>query len=162
MSLTRWSPLREMDSLQSEMNRLFSRFNDADGNASEQSARQWLLPVDVSETQDALKISASLPGIDPKEVNIEVNDNVLTVNAERRYEDHGDDGGYRWVEQQYGSFNRSLTLPNYADADNIEARYNNGVLELTVPKKESAKPRRIQVKDNSDSPKAIEANASKK
>jgi|ThiBiot_300_plan_2_1041538.scaffolds.fasta_scaffold26176_3 HSP20 family protein len=157
MSLVQWSPFREMETLQSEMNRLFSRFNGDGENSRAQNGGQWMLPVDVSETKDALKLKAAVPGVDPKDVNIEVNENVLTINAERRYQDEGEDDGYRWIEQQYGSFNRSVTLPSYADADNIEASYNNGVLELTVPKKESAKPRRIELKNGSNEPQAIES-----
>lgn len=160
-TLTRWNPMREMESLHDEMNRLFSRFSGVDGNESNQTGGQWLLPVDVTETQDALKLSTSLPGVDPKDVNIEVNDNVLTISAERNYKDEGSEDGYRWVEQRYGTFNRSLTLPKYADSEKIDANYNNGVLELTIPKKESAKPRRIELKDNSSQPQAIKAGSDK-
>ena len=113
--------------------------------------------MDVLETPEALQLRTSLPGVDPKDVRIEVNDNILTVSAERRYEDHGGDGGHRWIEQQYGTFLRSLSLPKTADADNIEARYHNGTLELKVPKKQSPQPRRIQIQAEEFQPEAPKA-----
>jgi len=165
MSLVRWSPLREMDAMHNEMNRLFSRLGGSGGFngafTGGETTGQWMLPVDVNETQDALKLKAALPGVDPQDVNIEVNENVLTISAERRHEDKVQDGGYQWIEQQYGSFSRSVTLPRYADSERIEARYNNGVLELTIPKRESAKPRRIELqagaKTGGDAPRSFEA-----
>ncbi len=155
MSVVRWNPFRELETVHNEMNRLFSRTGGFGGFNGETQG-QWMLPLDVIETQDALKLKASLPGVDPKDVNIEVNDNVLTINAERRFEDKREEGGYHWVEQQYGTFSRSVTLPKYADSEKIEAHYNNGVLELTIPKRESAKPRRIELQGAASQPQAIE------
>lgn len=143
MSIVRWSPFREMEAMHNEMNRLFSRFGGFEGE--QKSGGQWMLTVDVIETPDALKLKAALPGIDPKDVNIEVNDNTLTLMAERRQEEKVEEGTYQWIEHQYGTFSRSITLPRHVDTEKIEARYNNGMLELTVPKKESAKPRRIEL-----------------
>jgi HSP20 family protein len=143
MSIVRWTPFREMEAMHNEMNRLFSRFG---GFESEQkNGGQWMLSVDVIETPNALKLKAALPGIDPKDVNIEVNDNTLTLMAQRQQEDKQEEGTYQWIEHQYGTFSRSITLPRHVDAEKIEARYANGMLELTIPKKESAKPRRIEL-----------------
>ncbi len=116
-----------------------------------------MLSVDVLETQDELKIKAALPGIDPKDVNIEINDNVLTVTAQRRHDEQVKEGSYQWIEQQYGTFSRSLALPRYADSQKIEARYSHGMLELTVPKKETAKPRRVPLQVEPGQSQAIEA-----
>ncbi|MBW3636594.1 MAG: Hsp20/alpha crystallin family protein [Armatimonadetes bacterium] len=152
-----------MEAMQSEMNRLFSRFGGFSGfnenlaNNGPTSGSQWMLPVDVIETQDTLTLKAALPGVDPQDVNIEFNDNVLTITAQRRHEEKVEEGGYHWIEQQYGTFSRSLTLPRYADAENIKAQYNNGILELTVPKKESAKPRRIELQAGASEPRTLEA-----
>lgn len=158
MSVVRWNPFREMEAMHNEMNRLFSRIGGFSGFTPEQfNDNQWMLSVDVLETQDALKIKAALPGIDPKDVNIEINDNVLTMSAERRRDDKVEDGSFQWIEQQYGTFSRSLTLPRYADTQKIEARYNHGMLELTVPKKESAKPRRVPLQISDQDSQAIEA-----
>ena len=172
MSMVRWSPFREVEALNSEMNRLFSRLSgtafssmggfNSDEGSSDHNGNQWLLPMDVVETQDALKLRTALPGVNPDDVNIEINDNQLTVSAKRHDEDRLEKGGYRWIEQQYGTFSRSVTLPRYADTERIEATYNNGMLELIIPKKENAKPRRVELKTigtGIDKPKAIEANA---
>ena len=163
MTFVRWSPFREMEAMHNEMNRLFSRFGGFGGFDGEQarngraSDSQWMLPVDIIETQDALRLKAALPGVDPQDVSIEINDNVLTLTAQRRQEEKGEEGSYQWIEQQYGTFSRSLTLPRSADAEKIEARYNNGMLELTVPKKESARPRRIPLQTSTTKPRTLEA-----
>lgn len=159
MSVVKWSPFREMEAMHNEMNRLFSRFGGIGGFEGGQShgGGQWMLPVDVFEGTEELTLKAALPGVDPGDVNIEVNDGVLTISAERKHEDKGEKDGYRWIEQQYGTFSRSLTLPRYADAEHIKAHYNNGVLELTVPKKESAKPRRIELEGGISEPRTIDA-----
>jgi len=186
MSMVRWSPFREVEALNNEMNRLFSRLsgtafsgmggfnstenssgNGSSGNGSSSGSHndnQWLLPMDVVETQDSIKLRTALPGVNPDDVNIEINDNQLTLSATRHDEEHLENGGYRWIEQQYGTFSRSVTLPRYVDTERIEATFNNGLLELIVPKKETAKPRRVELKtigmqSGMDKPKAIEANA---
>jgi len=180
MSMVRWSPFREVEALNNEMNRLFSRlsgtafsgmggFNstESSSNGSSNSSHndnQWLLPMDVVETQDSIKLRTALPGVNPDDVNIEINDNQLTLSATRHDEERLENGGYRWIEQQYGTFSRSVTLPRYIDTERIEANFNNGLLELVVPKKETVKPRRIELKtigmqSGMDKPKAIEANA---
>ena len=155
MSIVRWSPFREVEAMHSEMNRLFSVFGGF--NAQQLNDSQWMLPVDVVETQDALKLKAALPGVQPNNVNIEINDRLLTISAERRQEDRGQEGNYQWIEQQYGTFSRSVTLPRSADTEKIEARYNHGVLELTVPKLESAKPRRIALQTGDETSRTLEA-----
>jgi HSP20 family protein len=151
MTLTRWNPIREMQAMQEEMNRLFSRADSSrsdsmrydDGKTGGQQL--WTLPVDVIETGEAIKLKASLPGVDPKDINIHVKDNVLTISAERRFEEKVEEDKYCWIEQRYGSFNRSLTLPQHADPEAIQARYENGMVELTIPKRESAKARKIEL-----------------
>jgi HSP20 family protein len=163
MSIVRWSPFREVETLNNEMNRLFSRLSGMSGFTSNETGKtQWMLPMDVVETQDALKLRTALAGVNPEDVNIEINENVLTISAERRDNDQHETEGYRWIEQQYGTFSRSVTLPRYADTERIEASFNNGLLELVIPKKESAKPRRVQLKNLSNGgaqPMAIEASA---
>jgi HSP20 family protein len=133
------------------------RFEGADQNGQQ----HWTLATDVIEGEHELKLRAALPGIDPKAVNVQVHENVLTISAERRFEDKQEGEKYSWIEQQYGSFSRAITLPKYADVDNISASYNHGVLELTIPKKESAKPRKIElnVASPTSSTPAIEASA---
>jgi len=155
MSIVRWSPFREVEAMHNEMNRLFSRFGGFDGD--QKNGGQWMLTVDVIETPETLKLKAALPGIDPQDVNIEVNDRTLTIMAERRQDNTVEEGSYQWIEHQYGTFSRSVSLPRYADTEKIEARYINGMMELTIPKKESAKPRRITLQTSDSEPHMVEA-----
>jgi len=180
MTVVKWNPFREMEAMHNEMERLFSRFggfgfgefesgkfgngrspsyssSDQNGQNSRGRESQWMLPVDVIETPQALRLKAALPGASPQDFNIEVNDHVLTLTAQRRHEEESEEGSFAWIEQQYGTFSRSLTLPTYADTEGIEARYHNGLLELTIPKKESAKPRRIALQTGSNEPRTLEA-----
>lgn len=159
MSITKWSPFQELAALHDDMNRLFSRMD-----GGEVAGRQsWMLPLDIYESKDALRIKAALPGLDPKDVQLQVDGNVLTISGHRHMEDRNERGEYYWVELQYGSFSRSVTLPSYADTMRIEAQFNNGMLELTVPRREESKPRRIELKVGQDSrtnePAAITAGA---
>ncbi|MBV9471079.1 MAG: Hsp20/alpha crystallin family protein [Abitibacteriaceae bacterium] len=155
MSIVRWNPLREMATLHEDMNRLFSRFD-----GGEVAGRQsWMLSMDVIEGKDEIKLKAALPGLDPKDINVQVEDNVLTVSGQRNFEEKVEEGDYYWVEQQYGSFSRSVTLPKAADTTQIKASYQNGVLELVVPKRAESKPRKIELNLGGTEPRAIEANA---
>jgi HSP20 family protein len=119
-----------------------------------------MLSGDIIETPDALKLKAALPGVDAKDVDIQVNDNILTLSAQRRHEEKVEEGSYHWIEQQYGTFSRSLALPRTVDTEKIEASYNNGILELKVPKKESSKPRRIALSTQTAESRTLEANSS--
>jgi HSP20 family protein len=154
-----------MEAMQSEMNRLFSRFggfstddaaNDRAKSGQSQD-NQWMLSVDVIETPDALKLKAALPGVESQDVNIEVTDNVLTISAQRRQEEKLEAESYHWIEQQYGTFTRSLTLPRYVDTERIEASHYNGIVQLIIPKKEGAKPRRITLQSGSPEIRTLEA-----
>ncbi len=155
MSVVRWNPFRELQSLQEDMNRLFARSE----NGLSGERQTWLLPMDVIETADALKLRASLPGVNPDDVNVHVEDHTITVSAQRRFEEKVEKDNYVWIEQQYGSFSRTVTLPQTADTEKIEAHYNNGVLEIIVPKAASAQPRRIELTVGKSQPKMIEAGA---
>ena len=158
MTLVKWNPFRELNALHEDMNRLFSRLDQRRFDGGEVGGRQlWTLAMDVIETDNAIRLKAALPGIDPKDISVQVEDNVLTVSAQRQFEEKVEEGKYYWVEQQYGTFSRSVTLPQSADTDHIEAHYQNGVLELTVPKREEAKRRKIELTVSSSEPKAIEA-----
>jgi HSP20 family protein len=143
MALVRWDPIRELDSLQSDMNRLFDRFFE--GRAADDTSRRWIPAMDLLETEDHLVLRGDLPGMTEDDVNIEIKDNVLTVSGERKAE-HEDKGeGYHRVERAFGSFSRSLTLPAGVDAGQVEAKFDNGVLEVRIPKPAEAKPTRVQI-----------------
>jgi HSP20 family protein len=142
MALVRWDPVRELDSLQGDMNRLFDRFFE--GRAPN-GARRWIPPMDLLETEDHLVLRGDLPGLTEDDVDIEIKDNVLTVSGERKTENEEKSEGYYRVERAFGSFSRSLTLPHGVDADRVEASFDKGVLEVLIPKPAEAKPTRVQI-----------------
>ena len=118
MALVRWDPFRELTSLQSQVNRMFSRLGD--GEAAERQS--WTPSVDVIETDDEIKLKAELAGMKPEDIKIEVQDNVLTVSGERHFEEEVKEDKYYRIERRYGSFSRSIALPQTADEGRIEAR----------------------------------------
>jgi len=146
-SIIRWDPFRDVATLQDRMNRLF---DDVWGRGrrgdEEYISGTWVPAVDVRETKDSLEISAELPGIDPNAVEVSVESGVLTLKGSRQFEKATEGETYHRVERAYGAFERSFTLPTNVDADKIHAAYRNGVLFLTVPKREEAKPRSINIK----------------
>lgn len=142
MALVRWEPGREVDSLQSEVNRVFDGFF---GNGSASTSRRWVPAMDLIETDDAFVLKADLPGIGRDQVDIEVKDRVLTVSGERKAEhEDGSEGFYR-VERSFGRFSRSMSLPDGVDADAITADFDGGVLEVRVPKPAERKPHRVEI-----------------
>jgi HSP20 family protein len=148
MALIRWEPVRELHTMQNEMNRLFNTFFDSpsSGNGGGQAvARRWIPAMDVVETGSHFVLRADLPGVPENEVKIEIEDNVLTISGERKSEHEEQGEGYYRVERSFGSFARSLTLPEGVDADGIQASFDSGVLEVQIPKPEQHKPRKVQI-----------------
>jgi HSP20 family protein len=144
MALIRWDPIGDLDSLQTDMNRLFDRFFDAKP-ANSGSSRRWIPPMDLLETDSELVLRADLPGIDEDDVEIEVKDGVLVVSGERAAEHEEKGEGFHRVERAFGRFSRSLTLPQGVDAGKVAATFSNGVLEVRVPKPEETKPTRVEI-----------------
>ncbi|HTU95276.1 MAG TPA: Hsp20/alpha crystallin family protein [Solirubrobacteraceae bacterium] len=145
MALIRWEPVRELGTIQSDMNRLFSSFFDTPTTANSRMLRRWIPAMDLVETDGAFVLKADLPGLSESDVNIEVADRVLTISGERKSEHQDRKAGYYRVERSYGSFRRSLTLPEGVDADAVKATFANGVLEVTVPKPVTQAPRKVQI-----------------
>jgi HSP20 family protein len=144
MTIVRWEPMRELTSLQSEMNRLFNTvFDTPQANGG---LRRWVPAMDLVETKESFVLRADLPGVSEEDVKIEVEDNVLTVSGERKseHESRRDEGFYR-MERAFGTFSRSLTLPKGVNPDAVAASFDRGVLEVHIPKPEQAKPRRISI-----------------
>jgi HSP20 family protein len=156
MALVRWEPVRELSSLQNEMNRLFNTFFDtpAPGNGGG-VARRWVPSMDLVETDDHFVLRADLPGLAEGDVSIEFEDGVLTVAGERKAEHEEKKEGYYRVERSFGQFRRSLTLPEGVDPDGIVATFDKGVLEVRIPKPEQRKPRKVAIQVG-DRPGAIE------
>ncbi|HEY5386525.1 MAG TPA: Hsp20/alpha crystallin family protein [Thermoleophilia bacterium] len=139
MAIIRWDPFREMTQVQNQFNRLV----DQVWNNRQES---WLPAVDVFDTQEAVVLKAELAGMDPDDIQIEVEDNVLTIKGERTFKDEVDEERYYRVERRFGSFQRSLALPQGVKADEVAAVYEDGILTLTVPKAPEKKPQRIEVR----------------
>ena len=140
MAIIRWDPFRELSNLDDQFNRLWRGL--AEGRGRQES---WLPAVDVFDQPDAVVLKAELAGMRPDDIDISVEDNVLTIKGERKFEEKVDEERYYRVERRYGSFSRSLALPQGVRADDIEANYEDGVLEVRVPKAEEEKPKRISV-----------------
>lgn len=150
-TLTRWDPIRELSDMRRTMDRIMDRFFDEplSGNLAafpQRNGNAWSLPIDVAEDADAYTIKASVPGINPEQIEITLNDNVLTIKGETSSESESKETNWHVRERRYGSFSRSVTLPTSVNADAVEATNENGVLTLRLPKTEAAKPKRIAIK----------------
>jgi HSP20 family protein len=146
MTLVRWNPFNEMSLLQNQMNRLFDtalRGWPSESNGT--GTTSWIPAADIHESDNQLFVNLDLPGVDPKLVDVRVENNVLTIRGERQFEEKQNKENYHRVERCYGAFARSFTLPASVDADKIRATYKDGVLSIALPKAEAAKPKRIQI-----------------
>jgi HSP20 family protein len=141
MSLVRWEPFRDLLSLQQRLNRGF----ESARQTSEEQLGTWAPAVDIYETEKEIVLKADLPGISLEDVDISLNNNVLSVRGERRFEKEVKEDHYHRVERVYGSFVRTFTLPNTVNVEQIEASYENGVLKIAMPKREEARPKQIKV-----------------
>jgi HSP20 family protein len=142
-TLSRFEPLRGVSSLQDQINRLFNDVFERPGEES--NLTSWAPAVDIFETEHELVVKADLPEIDPKDLDIRVENNILSIRGERKFENKVSEDKYLRVERAYGSFSRSFSLANTVNSEAIKADYQNGVLTLTVPKREEAKPKQIKV-----------------
>ena len=161
MSIVRYDPFRDLRTLQEEVNRLFST-NLTGGFGEEGIGRgAWNPSVDIYENKDQIVLEAELPGMTREDFDLAIENNVITLRGERRFEKKDDTDNYHRVERAYGSFTRSFTLPNTVSGEGANADYRNGVLRVTLPKREETKARRIEVKgEGGEAPKTIEAKAS--
>ena len=147
MAVVRWEPFRDLVALQDRMNRLFDE-SYRGRSASEDDwalGGSWAPAVDIYEKDGNIVLTAEMPGVDPKEVDIRVENNVLTLRGERKWTNEVTRENYHRVERSYGNFTRSFTLPNVVATDQIKADFKDGMLKLTLPKREEAKPRQISI-----------------
>jgi|SRR5689334_16836454 HSP20 family protein len=154
--LTRWEPFREFSTLQERMNRLF-RESYADGREESLSTSTFAPPVDVYEDEHSVMLKIEVPGINEKDVDVRIENNVLTVHGERKFEKDEKEENYRRVERSYGSFTRTFTLPTTIDAENVTATYDRGVLQVRLAKRAEAKPKQIKI--NVGSERTLDAKA---
>ena len=161
MALVRWDPARELDTLQGEMNRLFSSFFDTprSGGGNGAPARRWIPAMDLVETEDNFVLKADLPGLTESDVNIELEANVLTISGERKTEHEAKKDGYYRLERSTGTFSRALTLPEGIDPEAVTANFDNGVLQIRIPKPAEAKPRRVQIGVSGAEPRTIDSSS---
>jgi HSP20 family protein len=143
MNMKTSTPFRGQATLQDQINRLF---NDAFERTGEESdLTSWAPAVDIYENEHELVVKADLPDVDPKDLDIRVENNILTIRGERKFQKKVDESNYLRVERTYGAFSRSFALANTVNPEAIKADHHNGVLTLTVPKREEAKPKQIKV-----------------
>lgn len=150
-SLTRWDPFREPQSLRSFIDRYFEEPFFAAPQLWSQRSTNYSLPLDVIEEDGQYIVKASVPGVNPEDVEITLTDNVLTIKGEMKQEDERNESNYHVRERRSGSFMRQVALPTTVNADKVEATNENGVLTLHLPKSEAAKPKKISVKTTVDS-----------
>lgn len=145
MSLVRYQPLNTMEQLRREMDRMFE-----DRSATEETSNiatsDWIPAVDIKETENEFLIHADIPGVDPDDIDVHMEDSMLTIKGERESEKKEERDGYKRIERHSGSFYRRFSLPDTANAEKISAKSKNGVLEIIIPKQEKTLPRKIQVK----------------
>ena len=142
--LTRWDPFRELSALQNRMSRLFEE-QYGTGREESLTAGAFLPPVDIYEDEHSLQLKLEVPGIEQKDLDVKVENNVLTVSGERKFEKEEKEENFRRVERRYGSFTRSFTLPNTVNPEDVSADYNDGVLKIRLGKRAEAKPKQIKV-----------------
>ena len=145
MTLVRYDPWNMMDQFRKEMDRLFEGRAGGDDSGSVVTS-DWVPAVDIKETDTGFEIHADIPGVNPDDIEVHMENGVLSIKGERESETKDEREGYKRVERQHGVFYRRFSLPDTADADKISAKSKNGVLEITIPKQEEVKPRKISVK----------------
>jgi HSP20 family protein len=140
-TLVRWAPFSELASLQNEMSRFMNGLLEGNGRTSQ----SWIPTADVWETADEVVYAFDLPGIPEDEISVELDDGALTISAEREREQTVEDGHYFRFERRFGTFTRTIGVPQGTTEDAVKAEYRNGVLEVHVAKPEQPKPRKIQI-----------------
>ncbi|MFQ5688411.1 MAG: Hsp20/alpha crystallin family protein [Candidatus Scalindua sp.] len=141
MELTRWNRTPLFTSLHGDMNRMLDNFWD-----TKSLGMEWRPSIDIAETDNDIIVKAEIPGVDPKDIDISIVDDTLTIKGEKKEEKEDKSKSYHRVERSYGSFTRRVALPAHVKIDEVEAKDHQGVLEITLPKMEKAKTKKITVK----------------
>jgi len=142
-TIMRWQPFRNLSSLQEQVNRLFE--SNFPSRGSESTLTAWAPAVDVYETENELVIKADLPDVSDKDLDVRVENNMLTIHGERKFEQKVKEENYLRMERSYGSFTRSFSLPKSVNTEAIKAEYKDGVLNITLPKRAESKPKQVKV-----------------
>jgi HSP20 family protein len=142
-ALTRWDPFRNLTTLQEQMNRLFETTFPT--RPDESALTSWAPAVDIYETENELVLKADLPDINEKDLDVRVENNMLTIRGERKFEQKVKEENCLRIERSYGAFNRSFSLPNTVNAEAIKAEYKDGVLTVELPKRAESKPKQVKI-----------------
>ena len=163
MAVVRWEPFRDLISTQDQLNRMFNHTFSRllGGRGAESDGHTWSPAVDVYEDDHNVVLKAELPGVDPNDVELRVEGSTLFLKGERKFEKESKEENYHLIERSYGSFLRTFELPNTVDASNVSANYNDGVLTVTLPKREKTKPKTIKIQAGAEIPKSVTAGTQK-
>jgi HSP20 family protein len=145
MAINRWDPFRDLGILQDRMNRLFDDAGRGWRAEEPAATTTWSPAVDIFETEGEIVVKAELPGVDRKDIALHLENNVLTLKGERRFEKETKEENYHRIERAYGGFSRSFSIPATVDEEKIRADYRDGILKIALPKKEQAKPKQIRI-----------------
>jgi HSP20 family protein len=142
-SITRWDRFRNQPTLQEQVNKLFE--SSFASNAGQSALTSWAPPVDIYETENELVLKVDLPEISDKDLDVRIENNMLTIRGERKFESEVKQDNYLRVERSYGSFSRTFGLPNTVNTEAIKAEYKNGVLTVSLPKRAESKPKQVKI-----------------
>ena len=148
-TIARWEPFRGLSTLHDQVNRIFNE-TVLRGQGEDSALTTWSPVVDIYETENELVVKADLPDVAEKDIDVRVENNLLTIRGERKFGKSVSEDNYLRVERSYGTFSRSFSLPNTVNAEAIHAEYKNGVLTVTMPKREESKPRQVKVSVSSN------------
>ncbi len=145
MAVVRWDPFRDLNTLQDRMNRLFDDAGRTWRTDEPAATTSWSPSVDIFETEGDIVVKAELPGMDRKDIQLNLENNVLSLRGERKFQKETKDENYHGIGRSYGVFSRSFSIPTTVDEEKIRADYKDGVLKIILPKKEQAKPKQIKI-----------------
>jgi HSP20 family protein len=143
MVLRRWEPFQELRQMQENMNRLWHSFSSGEGNG--QDVESWAIPLDVAQQGDNIVVKATVPGVNPEDIDVSIENDVLSIKGHTKEEREHQEGNYLMRERRSGSFYRALRLPDTVDSDKAQPHYEHGVLSITFPRMESKKAKRLQI-----------------
>ena len=147
MAISRWDPFRDLSMLQDRMNRLFEDTNRGWRPEEAASTTSWSPAVDIFETENEIIVQAELPGVERKDVSLQLEHNVLTLKGERRFEKETKQENYHRIERAYGGFSRAFSIPAIVDDEKIHADYKDGILKILLPKKDQVKAKQIKISE---------------
>ena len=145
MAIIRWDPFRDLITVREKMNRLFEDAIISREEERDMVAGSWTPYVDIYENEDKVVLTAEVPGIEDKDIEIKIEDNTLAIKGDRKFEKETKEDNYHRIERAYGSFQRSFSLPNYIDQEKIKAEHKRGVVQISMPKRHESKPRKVKI-----------------